>query len=60
MKTLEDTCSYPHLARANSPKYSVIANMAGCHPKKSFKTQVRKNDTGRKLFLLRHQALNTN
>lgn len=37
-----------HLARANSPKYSVIANMAGCHPKESFRTLVGKKNTRRK------------
>jgi hypothetical protein len=50
----------PHLARANSPKYSVIANISGCHPKVNFGTLARKNNTGRDLFSLLHPTLNTN
>jgi hypothetical protein len=34
-----------HLARANSPKYSVIANMSACHHKASSGALARKNST---------------
>jgi hypothetical protein len=52
--------SDPHLARANSPKYSVIANISGCHPKINFGTLARKSNTGRDLVSLLHPTLNTN
>jgi hypothetical protein len=52
--------SDPHLARANSPKYSVIANISGCHPKIRFRTLARMNNTGRELVSFLHQTLNTN
>ena len=50
----------PHLARANSPKYSVIANISDCHPKVNFGTLARKSNTGRELVSLLHGTLNTN
>lgn len=52
--------SHSHLARANSPKYSVIANISGCHPKVNFGTLARKSNTGRDLVSLLHPTLNTN
>ena len=52
--------SDPHLARANSPKYSVIANISGCHPKVNFGTLARKSNTGRDLVPLLLSTLNTN
>lgn len=45
-----------HLARANSPKYSVIANILWWHHKTSSRTKARKNNTGTSP----HQTLNTN
>ena len=56
----ENDDSDPHLARANSPKYSVIANISGCHPKVNFGTLARKSNTGRDLVSLLHPTLNTN